>query len=95
MMARGGAEDHSECEKIVFAVGRHIETISYEEATKIKYGFQGVLLKESPNLFGGWDERYCILKGQRFVYKENQYPTSPNAGVLNFNLLSCELHGEK
>jgi hypothetical protein len=50
-----------------------------------------VLLKESPNLFGGWDERFCILKGQRFVYKEDCHPTSPNAGVLNFNLLSCQL----
>lgn len=66
-------------------------------ATKIEvvarkaYGQQGELLKESPSLFGGWEERYCVLKGQRFIYKEDKYPTSPNAGILNFNLLSCEI----
>jgi hypothetical protein len=42
-------------------------------------------------LFGGWEERYCVLKGQRFIYKEDKYPTSLNAGILNFNLLSCEI----
>lgn len=65
--------------------------LNYEQATERSYGMQGVLLKESPNLFGGWDERYCVLKGQRFVYKEDCHPTSPNAGILNFHLLSCQL----
>ena len=32
-----------------------------------------------------------MLKGQRFVYKEDHHPTSANAGILNFNLLSCQL----
>lgn len=32
-----------------------------------------------------------ILKGERFVYKESSSPISPNAGILNFNLLSCDV----
>ena len=64
---------------------------SVEEATKMLYGLQGILMKESPSFFGGWDQRYAVLKGQRFVYKENASPISPNAGILNFNLLSCEV----
>jgi hypothetical protein len=42
-------------------------------------------------MFGSWSQRYAVLKGQRFVYKENASPISPNAGVLNFNLVTCEI----
>lgn len=42
-----------------------------QEATETQYGLQGILLKESPSFFGGWDQRYVVLKGERFVYKEN------------------------
>lgn len=56
-----------------------------------QYGLQGILLKESPSFFGGWDQRYVVLRGQRFVYKENASPISANAGILNFNLLSCDV----
>ena len=49
------------------------------------------MLKESPGFFSSWDERYVILKGERFVYKESSSPISPNAGILNFNLLSCDV----
>ena len=47
--------------------------------------------KDSPSFFGGWSLRYVILKGQRFVYKEDASPASQNAGILNFDLLSCEI----
>jgi hypothetical protein len=64
---------------------------SIEQATESQYGLQGILEKESPHFFGGWSPRYAVLKGARFVYKETASPVSPNAGILNFNLLSCEI----
>ncbi len=42
---------------------------SIEEASERIYGLQGILLKESPSFFGGWDQRYVVLRGQRLVYK--------------------------
>ena len=71
------------------------QSMTYQQLGREKYGLQGILLKESPSMFGGWDERYCVLKGQRFIYKEEKSPISPNAGILNFNLLSCQLELEE
>lgn len=43
------------------------ETI--QQAVKDRYGKQGVLEKESPSFFGGWSQRYVVLRGQKLIYK--------------------------
>ena len=52
---------------------------------------EGILEKQSPNLMGSWDERFCMLTPSRFVYHEREIRESPEAGILNFNLLSCNV----
>ena len=53
------------------------------------YKIEGILEKQSPSLMGSWDERYCILTPNQFVYREKNMRESPEAGILNFHLLSC------
>jgi hypothetical protein len=67
MLARGVEEQES---GNVWPLSRLVhQTVNLLQACEAQYGRQGVLLKESPGFFGGWEERYVVLKGQRFVYK--------------------------
>lgn len=67
MMARGAEDGFN---GLIWPLMQKIfSPTSVQEATEKIYGLQGIVLKESPSFFVGWDQRYLILKGQRLVYK--------------------------
>lgn len=61
-------------------------------ATRLKT-LEGYLSKKSPNIFHGWQKRWCVLENRIFSFYETKDASYPN-GVINFDQLSVKVHPE-
>jgi hypothetical protein len=53
-------------------------------------GLSCKVLKSSPSLFAGWQERWLELKDRKLSYYKNKGDKVPQ-GVLNFDLFMCSV----
>jgi hypothetical protein len=54
---------------------------------------RGVLMKSSPSIFKGWQERIVLLKDRKLKYFKGN--SSIPSGVLNFDHFLCEIEQSK
>jgi len=60
-----------------------------KEVERLK-NLEGWLYKKSPNVFHGFQRRWCVLQGKIFRFYESRDSTYPN-GVFNFDQMSAKL----